>query len=98
VTETRSSSEAHADSASADDRSRPRKKSSDSLGKRIAALPGRVSLFYRQVVSELRKVVWPTRRELSTYTTVVIIFCVVVISVVATMDYGIGKLITLVFG
>jgi preprotein translocase subunit SecE len=32
----------------------------------------RVGLFYRQVVSELRKVVWPTRNQLTTYTAVVL--------------------------
>ena len=45
-------------------------------------LPARVSLFYRQVVAELRKVVWPTRKELITYTTVVIVFVLVVIAYV----------------
>ena len=34
----------------------------------------RVGLFYRQVVSELRKVVWPTRNQLTTYTAVVLVF------------------------
>ena len=34
-------------------------------------LPARISLFYRQVIAELRKVIWPTRKELVTYTTVV---------------------------
>ena len=34
----------------------------------------RVGLFYRQVVSELRKVVWPTRKQLTTYTAVVLVF------------------------
>jgi len=31
----------------------------------------RVGLFYRQVVNELTKVVWPTRNQLTTYTAVV---------------------------
>jgi len=31
----------------------------------------RIGLFYRQVVVELRKVVWPTKKELTTYTSVV---------------------------
>ena len=38
------------------------------------SLPARISLFYRQVLAELRKVIWPTRKELITYTTVVIFF------------------------
>jgi len=28
---------------------------------------GRINLFYRQVISELKKVVWPTREQLTTY-------------------------------
>ena len=35
---------------------------------------GRIALFYRQVVSELTKVVWPTRNQLTTYTAVVLVF------------------------
>ena len=34
----------------------------------------RMGLFYRQVVAELRKVIWPTRSELVTYTVVVMFF------------------------
>ena len=45
-----------------------------------ASLPARISLYYRQVVAELRKVIWPTRKELITYTTVVMVFVVMVIA------------------
>ena len=34
----------------------------------------RIALFFRQVVAELRKVVRPTRTELITYTSVVLVF------------------------
>ena len=34
-------------------------------------------LFYRQVVAELRKVVWPTQQQLVTYFFVVLVFVVV---------------------
>ncbi len=46
------------------------------------------ALFYRQIVAELRKVVWPTRSQLSTYTTVVIVFAVIMIGLVTVIDYG----------
>jgi preprotein translocase subunit SecE len=59
---------------------------------------GRLALFYRQIVAELRKVVWPSRNDLSTYTTVVIVFVVVVIAFVSVVDYGFEKLVTYVFG
>jgi preprotein translocase subunit SecE len=59
---------------------------------------GRLGLFYRQVVAELRKVVWPTRHQLSTYTTVVIIFVAIVIGIVTVIDWGFTEVIKYVFG
>ncbi|WP_299534966.1 preprotein translocase subunit SecE [uncultured Streptomyces sp.] len=59
---------------------------------------GRLALFYRQIVAELRKVVWPTRKQLSTYTTVVIIFVVVMIGLVTVIDFGFQRVIKYVFG
>jgi preprotein translocase subunit SecE len=59
---------------------------------------GRLALFYRQVVAELRKVVWPTRNQLSTYTTVVIVFVVIMIGLVTVIDYGFNQAIKSVFG
>ena len=61
-------------------------------------LPARISLFYRQVIAELRKVIWPTRRELVTYTSVVIVFVLVVIAYVTVLDYGFSKAMFGVFG
>ncbi|MCA0331695.1 MAG: preprotein translocase subunit SecE [Actinobacteria bacterium] len=65
------------------------------------ARPGfgaRLALFYRQVVAELRKVIWPTRRELITYTWVVIVFVTVMALIVAALDYAFGQLVLRVFG
>ncbi len=61
-------------------------------------LPARISLFYRQVIAELRKVIWPTRKELVTYTTVVIAFVCVVILYVTVLDFGFSKAVFAVFG
>ena len=58
----------------------------------------RVGLFYRQVISELAKVVWPTRKQLSTYTAVVLVFVSFVIAVVSIFDLVITKLVFWVFG
>ena len=58
----------------------------------------RVGLFYRQVVSELAKVVWPTRKQLSTYTAVVLVFVTFIIAVVSIFDLVITKLVFWVFG
>ncbi|WP_372498261.1 preprotein translocase subunit SecE [Streptomyces marispadix] len=68
-------------------------------GKRAKRGPlGRLGLFYRQIVAELRKVVWPTRHQLSTYTTVVIVFVAIMIGLVTVIDYGFTQAIKYVFG
>ena len=61
-------------------------------------LVARVGLFYRQVVSELRKVVWPTRKQLTTYTSVVLVFVSFIIAVVSLLDLVLTKIVFLVFG
>jgi preprotein translocase subunit SecE len=53
--------------------------------------------FYRQVVAELRKVVWPTQEQLITYFIVVLVFVVVVMGIVSLLDLGFGKLMFAVF-
>ena len=58
----------------------------------------RLALFVRQVVAELKKVVRPTRQELVTYTSVVLVFVTVVMLFVTLVDLGIGQLTFLVFG
>ncbi len=58
----------------------------------------RIGLFYRQIVSELRKVVWPTRKQLSTYTAVVLVFVTFIIAVVSLLDLVLTKIVFLVFG
>jgi preprotein translocase subunit SecE len=54
--------------------------------------------FLREVVAELRKVIWPGRRELITYTTVVIIFVAVMVALVAGLDLLFAKGVIAVFG
>ena len=56
------------------------------------------TLFYRQIVAELRKVVWPTRTELFTYTSVVIVFVLCIIGIVALIDFGLTRAVQAVFG
>ena len=53
--------------------------------------------FYRQVLAELRKVVWPTREQLVTYFFVVLVFVVVMMTLVSVLDLGFGKLVFSIF-
>ena len=58
----------------------------------------RLALFIRQVVAELRKVIWPTRKELVAYTTVVVIFVLIMAGIIAALDYIFARGVLFVFG
>jgi preprotein translocase subunit SecE len=58
----------------------------------------RLVLFLRQVVAELKKVVRPTRHELITYTSVVLVFVLAVMLYVSGLDFAFGKLVLWAFG
>ena len=62
------------------------------------SLFGRIALFYRQVISELGRVVWPSKNQLTTYTAVVLVFVSFIILVVSLFDLGITKLVFWIFG
>jgi preprotein translocase subunit SecE len=59
--------------------------------------PARLANYYRQVVAELRKVLWPTRNELVTYTIVSVVFVVAMIAYVGALDYGFTKAVFEIF-
>ena len=49
---------------------------------------GRIALFIRQVIDELRKVVWPTMNELWTYFTVVVVFIIAIMVFTGVLDFA----------
>nr|WP_123681332.1 preprotein translocase subunit SecE [Curtobacterium sp. PhB115] len=57
-----------------------------------------IVLFIRQVLGELRKVVTPTRKELFSYTLVVLVFVVVMMILVSVLDFVFGLGVGYVFG
>ena len=59
---------------------------------------GRLVNFVREVVAELRKVIWPTRQERLTYTAVVVLFVALMITIVAGLDWVFAKGVLWVFG
>ena len=67
-------------------------------GAKKPPFPARVALYNRQVVSELRKVIWPTRNELVTYTIVSVTFVVAMVAFVGLLDYLFTKLVFQMFG
>ncbi|TDW30432.1 preprotein translocase subunit SecE [Cryobacterium psychrophilum] len=58
----------------------------------------RLSLFFRQVIAELRKVVTPTRKELLSYTGVVLVFVVIMMVIVSAFDWVFAFVVTYMFG
>jgi len=62
------------------------------------SLVARTRLFVRQVVVELRRVVWPTRKQVTTYTGVVLVFVTALSLIVAVLDFVFGKGILAIFG
>lgn len=58
----------------------------------------RLSLFISQVIAELKKVVTPTRKELLSYTGVVLIFVVIMMALVYGLDRVFALVVTYVFG
>ena len=58
----------------------------------------RFANFVREVVAELRKVNWPTRKELLTYTAVVVVFVAIMLTIVGSLDFGFAKGVLWVFG
>lgn len=61
------------------------------------SLIGRVPRFLREVVDELRKVVWPTSKELWTYFTVVVVFIVAIMAFTGVLDLVFDRLVMWLF-
>ncbi len=93
--------------ARADDKARPAgksgEKSADAKGAptpkrdqkpKKASVFARLVRFVREVWAELRKVIWPNRKQMVTYTAVVLVFVVFMVALVSGLDllfkWGIG--------
>ncbi len=63
-----------------------------------AGLWSRLTLFVRQVVAELRKVVYPTRPQLVNYVIVVLVFVAIMIALVTVLDLAFGEAVRAVLG
>ncbi len=58
----------------------------------------RVVIFISQVISEMKKVTYPTANETWTYFLVVTVFVVAIMAFTGLLDFGLGKLSASVFG
>jgi preprotein translocase subunit SecE len=57
-----------------------------------------VYTYLKQVIAELRKVIWPNRKQMGTYTSVVLAFLVFMVALIGVVDLGLAKLVLWVFG
>jgi preprotein translocase subunit SecE len=58
----------------------------------------RAITFLRQVIAELKKVVWPTKAQLFNYTIVVLVFVVIVALIIAAYDFLFTQIAIFIFG
>ena len=58
----------------------------------------RLIRFLQQVVAELRKVIWPTRRQMVTYTIAVLVFVSFMVALVFALDSLFAEGVSLLFG
>ena len=89
--------ETRAGGAGGDDAARTTQRGPRSTDRSAGPL-ARLSVFLRQVVAELKKVVRPTRSELITYTSVVLVFVIAVMIYVSVLDLAFGRLVFWAFG
>ncbi|AFM15691.1 preprotein translocase, SecE subunit [Mycolicibacterium chubuense NBB4] len=54
--------------------------------------------YLKEVVAELRKVIWPNRKQMISYTTVVLVFLAFMVALIGGVDVGLAKLVSIVFG
>lgn len=57
----------------------------------------RIFAFFKDVRRELKKVQWPNRRELTTYTTVVVVTVAIVGAIIWVVDLGYQQILQLIF-
>jgi preprotein translocase SecE subunit len=58
-------------------------------------LPGRVATPFKNMWHEMRKVTWPTRKDLVNYTVIVLLFILFMGTLIGVLDLGASALIDL---
>lgn len=64
----------------------------------MAGVVKRTGKFLRDVVFELKRVSWPTRKELTRYTVVVIVTVIFIALFFTVVDLGVSELVRLILG
>ena len=75
----------------------PAKKDSKK-SKKKANVFQKIGRFIKDVISELKKVTWPSRKNLISYTVAVLVFVAIMMAVIYGIDSGAAAVIKAVFG
>jgi len=54
--------------------------------------------YMKAVAGELRKVIWPSRKQMVSYTSVMLVFLTFMVTLISFVDIGLHKLVLWVFG
>ena len=58
----------------------------------------RIRKYLKEVLAELRKVIWPSKKQMVTYTAVVLVFVVFMVAYIGGLDVAFIKGVTWLFG
>lgn len=64
-------------------------------GEKVGVLT-RIKRYFRNMVQEMKKVHWPSKRNIVVYTAVVVVACIFVATLIWIMDLVIGGLMNLI--
>lgn len=79
-------------------KSRPTPKQSAASAPQKENIFKRVRRFLREVIAELKKVIWPNRKQMITYTTIVLVFVIFMVAFIGGLDLALGKGVSWLFG
>ncbi|MEV0059014.1 preprotein translocase subunit SecE [Nocardia sp. NPDC050718] len=91
-------SDAPVDTGSVATLDRSARKADKTAGKSTGNPFKRLIKFLREVIAELRKVIWPNRKQMVTYTTVVLVFVVFMVAFIFGLDTAFIKGVDWLFG
>lgn len=66
------------------------------MSAQTSAKKTKISTYFKGVKAEMRKVIWPTKKELANYTGVVILISVIVGLIVWALDLGVHRILSLI--
>jgi len=58
---------------------------------------GRFMGFFRELKAEMKRVTWPSKKDVKKATATVITFCIIFMILIGVMDLGFGRLFKLIY-